>query len=87
MANLINWVTNIFFKDKTKVFPIEDINDENLFPENKQEILPNTENPTNPTNPANPTNKNIDNIIQDINNLSIKPKRNVKFDEKKTIIK
>ena len=74
MANLINWVTRIFYKDKTKVFPIEDINDENLFPENKQE---NTE------NPVDFVNKNIDNI----NNISIKPKRNVKFDEKKTIIK
>jgi hypothetical protein len=87
MANLINWVTNIIYKDKTKVFPIEDINDENLLTENKQENLTNAENPTNLANNPNNPNKNIDNIIEGINNLSIKPKRNVKFDEKKTIIK
>ena len=78
MAHLINWVTQIFYKKQTKVFPIEDINDEDLFPENNQEISENK----NDNN-----DKNIDNIIEDLNKISIKPKRNVKFDEKKSIIK
>jgi len=90
MANVINWVTQIFYKNKTKVFPIEDINDEDIYPEQNQEISEykeNTENTENKnTENKNTENKNIDDIIEDFNKISIKPKRNVKFDEKKSII-
>jgi hypothetical protein len=85
MANLINWVTKIFYKNNTKVFPIEDINDEDINDEdiNDEDI---NDKDIYPENKVNPENKIIDDIVEDFNKISIKPKRIVKFDENKIII-
>ena len=72
-----------------------EINDEDIYPEQNQEISEYKENMENIENKnienknienKNIDNKNIDDIIEVFNKIGIKPKRNVKFDETKSII-